>query len=389
MKSVAFYIRNTYQFESILSSYSMFLGQNGYQTIILHINSITPDLEKKHQLPNDVKIFDISQHSVKALEQFIKQNNVVGFVAINFHSTLDIMLNLFFQALKIPTLYMEHGILAEKPGQMIVPPNKILSLKRQTVFLKKYLSLLLFYTKKQKNISILFDSLIRKKFAKIYYNAYLLYAKKSLHKIKNTLTINKNNVYYSGYPITNYNEIKPAETLSEPYYIYIHQPYVFHKLGSCTYQNEFDFLNQLNKILIKAGKQLVIKLHPVETIEKYQKELDSSILFINSNDDLPAWIQNVEGVLGHYSTVLFMAIKFKKPIIQIAPLCWPKNQHFEIFKDVAIQSNTLENFNLILNNKDLLTQKLLYYKEFIDNEIGEHNTYEHRTHQIINVFENI
>ncbi len=385
MKSVAFYIRNTSQFETIIAPYSVFLKQFGYQTIILHINTLTPELNKPHQLPENIYAFDISEHTLSELSRFISDKAVLGFVAINFHSTLDILLNLFFKAKNIPTLYMEHGVLSEKPGQRVSLSNRWLSIRRQTVFIQKYLSFLMRYPNKLIHFKILLKSLLKQQYTQVKYSAYLLYAKNSFHKIIKTLIINEREVNYSGYPITLYNTIKPASTLSDPYYIYIHQPYVFHKMGTCSYQDEFNFLTHLNQILQRDGKRLVIKLHPVEPIGTYQKALDSTITFVVSNEDLPAWIQNAEGVIGHYSTVLFMAVKFNKPIVQITPLCWPKNQHFEIFKDVAIQSNTLEDFSLLLHNQDQLTQKLSYYQRFIDAEIGAHNSYEHRTKQILNL----
>lgn len=283
---------------------------------------------------------------------------------------------------------MEHGILSEKPGQMIIPPNKILSIRRQIVFFQKFFALIWNNPEKVMNLKILYNSFLKKSFENINYTAYLLYADNSLRKLKTQLNIDERNVYFSGYPITNNNVIKSVKTLSAPYYIYIHQPYVFHKLGTCTYSDEFEFLNRINHILQKEGIQLVIKLHPIEEIDKYQKALDNTISFVVSNDDLSTWIQNSIAVIGHYSTVLFMAVKQNKPIIQISPSCLLESESLKMFEDVSISVQTYDSFEALIKNEKLLFSKTREYSHFIKDKIGNNNSHEHRVSQIIKIINN-
>lgn len=385
MPTIAFFIRNTSFYSNYIKPYADLLKEKGYKIVIIHSDKITKELSKDNILEPYIIQIDLFENSLKKNIEKINKLNISAIVAINFHSPLDLLVNRLAKFLKIKTVYMEHGILAENPGRYIVPPNKLKSLKRVITYITKYLSFCILSRHFFRELKIFLSVLLRKKYKLSPYDNYLLYAPASFNKLEKIYNLSESQIQYSGYPIEsndNFNEDVNSENI--PYVVYIHQPYVFHKIGYCNYENEFNFLKSLGTAVQKMGYKFIIKLHPLEVMSKYKEGLENNFEIVQQKS-LNNLIKNSFAVIGHFSTALFVALKYKKPLIQIAPECLPKNSNFMFFSDVSVQINDVQELKTALTNKIVLYNKINNYDIFFENIIGQNNTYNDRVSKLLNL----
>lgn len=380
VQTIAFYIRNTSFFNNYIKPYSDVLLEKGHKVIILHTNSLTQDLSKEKINDIEIESYDLGKNSIKSIIFYLKSKNIEAVVSINFHSPMDLLVNRLLNYIKIKSVYMEHGILPNVPGKYIAPPNKWNSIKRLSKYFSKYISFTFVSGKPFNELNVLFNSLVKKQYSLAPYNHYLLYAPRSYKTMSKVYNMDKINVEYSGYPIqiTDNTTNKTTDYIDKNL-LYIHQPYVFHKIGDCTYQDEFFYLKSLGDIAKNAGYKLSIKLHPLESENKYKNALENNnIIISDKNLDLSLLVNNSTAVLGHYSTALFVALKLNKPIIQVAPKCFNKNINFKFFEKVSLQAYSNDNLFNILKSDNRLFEKIKYYPPFFKEIIGNINSYEHR-----------
>jgi len=385
MQTIAFFIRNTSFYSNYIKPYADLLKEKGYNVAIIHSDKITKELSKDNILEPDIKQIDLFENSLKKNIEKINKLNISVIVAINFHSPLDLLVNRLAKFLKIKIVYMEHGILAENPGRYIAPPNKLRSLRRFITYITKYLSFCILSGQFFKEFKILLSVLLRKKYKLSPYDNYLLYASASFEKLKKIYNLSESQIQYSGYPIEledNHNEDINSE--NKPYILYVHQPYVLHKLGTCSYKDEFNFLKSLGTAIQEMGYKFIIKLHPLEVKSKYKEEMKNKFEIVQQQS-LNNLIKNSFAVVGHYSTALFVALKYNKPLIQIAPECLPKNSNFMFFSDVSVQINDVQELKTVLTDKVSLYNKVDNYNIFFENIIGQNNTYNDRVSKLLNL----
>ena len=383
MKTIAFYIRNTSQFNNYIKPYTDVLIEKGHKAIILHTNSLTKDLNNKNSDTIEIEHYDIGKNTIKQTIKYLKQKNIEAVISINFHSPMDLLVNRLLYFIGIKSVYMEHGILADEFGKYIKPTKPLTNIVRLYKYLKKYFVFSIISKNTLKEMYILYKVFIKKQYKIAPYDNYLLYSKRSLEILSKKYILN-NNVSYSGYPIE-LNNTTSAIQNKEPYILYIHQPYTKYKLGSCSYNDEFLFLNNIGKTIKKYELDFIIKLHPVAEQNKYRNGLDGFITISNKETDLGELITGAYAVLGHFSTALFYAVKQKKPIIQISPSCYGFNSNFKLFEDVALKAYNKNDLEMILKDNTILNSKLKFYNEYINYYIGRHNSYKHRVETLLKI----
>ncbi|MBN2669258.1 MAG: hypothetical protein JXR60_08510 [Bacteroidales bacterium] len=384
--SIAFFIRNTSFYQNYIKPYSDLFLDKGYKIIILHTNSYTPDLNKKAEILELIQTFDISKNSIKSAKHFLTQNHTTAIISINFHSPMDIMINRLAINLGIQSIYMEHGLLSESPGKYIKSQNKIQSFRRLSQYLIKYASFAINSNNFFSELSLFVQLFLKKNYSQSPYNAFLLYSERSYKILSNKFNLASAKVEYSGYPI-NLTAKKISFYENDRIAVYIHQPFIYHQLGNCSYQDEFEFFKTLASTLRSNGYRLVIKIHPLESKDKYTEGINSELLTIVGNEyDLNSLIKTSSIVFGIYSTALFTALKFEKPIVQIMPKCYPKNNNIDIFNEVVTHCKDFNELEIFLKT-NFEKHKSINYNNFLEEVVGLNNTLEDRVSKLIKLID--
>lgn len=387
MNNIIFYIRNTAHLKNYVDPYYDHFLKNGYKLHILHFDSLTPHLTTGSKSSCEYEMTDIFGISTKKLIRKIRKISPIGIISINFLSVMDLFVNRLGNKLGIPVLYMEHGLILEQAaGKYIRSKNKIKSTYRLARYTGKYLSLCTNGKQFFKELNLLTKTQIRKDFTASGYNAYLFYAKNGYNALNKLFKLKEERVKYSGYPVSS-GKIKEFSGIVNKTVLYIHQPFVFHSTSTISYSEEFQYLTQMSEVCQKNGYQLVVKLHPAETEQRYADGLSGKNIKLLKDADLIECMNSSSVIAGHYSTALFTAVILKKPLVVLK---FPGiNENFSsIFRNFALKADTMDELNSLFRTNQVEKINIIGYDRFIEQYIGYNNNFESRTEAIINVLNN-
>lgn len=341
---------------------------------IFHIASLQG---KKLPEIEGVRCYDVSSLSHTEIDGIITQVKPDLWISFNFRSLFE----LFFQRIcvqhGIRQVYLEHGIFSQntlhfKTGK--AKKNIGSTIHRQYVFWKKYISFLLHCKHFVKELQVLQQVYFNGKFSASPFDHYFIYSQREYDLLAKVFPLNRKNTSLVGYPIFNGEKEKANVSKQRDIdgdVLYIHQPFILDGFASIDYEQEKTYLLSIKNIISKRYNNLVILLHPRESLSKYiERFQNTGIKIIQSPNDYSCYI-NKSLILGHYSTALFYALYFEKPT---AILKYPTVQNDLIFKEC---------FELVMNLDELKTKDFkinIAKKEYM---LGEVNTYEHIADEIM------
>lgn len=357
-----------------------------YEIIFLHSSSINSDKDNKTNKHLDIKCIDISYYSTKKILNLFNSYNPVLFINFGFRSLFDVILFFLSHKAGVKSVLIQHGLFDPDTTMRFSFHNRIESINRYKNYFKKLLHLVSL----SKSIAQM-TYIVRATFSSLMFNNYELipidyaiyYSTESSVHLQNILKIKKENIYYSGYPLFTSNlEIQEANKQlgSSEYILFIHQPFIKMKTTSLELIDEINLFKEWANIVAKKGYKLIIKLHPRVSITDYLQYLQNHNNLEIADEKILKLTRNAKYIIGMFSTALFYATYFNKPIFIYE---YP-NQTItvkNIFEEVGSKfSNSIE-FEKLLDKYNFLPD----YSEFNKKYLGEHNSFENKLDTIIEI----
>ena len=346
----------------------------------MHINSLTPSESYQQKLDNlNYRYIDIGLLSYKNIIQTLNNLTPRLIITINFMSLIDVLLIRISKLYKYKILYIEHGSFDIEISMKYKKSNLVESFRRYITFTKLYLEYL-FRSKKNisRELNIIYSSLVKRDFSKSSYDFGIYYCNYSIRMKNKILCIDRNNIFTSGYPITDskknymqkFSNVSEARTV-----IYIHQPFILDRLSDIDRDGERKYIQCMLDLFIKYGYKFKIRLHPRENIDNYKDLLTNDVVIDDINNDLLTSLSKAEIIIGHHSTALFAGIILKKPIIitRFPGYC---QSGLSYLGQACYDCSSLDDLDNLLNNNANLNPKNNH--SFISEYIGEINYYEHK-----------
>lgn len=390
-RTIVFFARNTSQLKNYVEPYYKEFKELGYGFVVIHTSALTSHLTKYDGYKPEYKIYEISKLNVRKIVLLIKSVAPIAIVSYNFKSMFDILIIRLAAYCCVPSVFVEHGLTTKGAlSAFIDPPDKIATIKRYFKYSIKYLQFVLLKgVKAKKEFGILYNAMKRKNYSGAKFSYALLYSKNSLKQVNPFFSFNGNSVAFSGYPVTQKPiPQKEINTSDDKVFLYIHQPFVFHKVGALNYDKEFNYLKEIAKTVNCKGLKFVIKLHPIESIERYKEGLsDVPGIIISDVSDVFELMGNSTIVAGHYSTALFGAVILRKPLF-VFDYPGVNEINLLLFNDCGIRIHNNEQLDDLLKFPENYSQKINLYNTYIENVIGSNNNYEHRVKTIIDLINN-
>ena len=393
MLKVGFSIKSLDQYSAHVRP---FLTNNVFsekQVVIFHLNTLFHS--NCSDISENIKLIDLTK--TLFIKHLLKKINVDAIIFFSPGQIFDIFFVQACNELNIKTIYFQHGISLDfsKFSPKILDRNR--SLRRVFNSLTKFIYIygyviLNLPTFKQK-YKLISSIIIRSKhvfFTRSNPNnpkyglknnhcefgfVYGELDKKYLIKTNN---YNANNVFINSYPFLEPGQEKVFVQNKKKIILYISSGLLASHIINSSKAKEKKFYIKLVNEIISAGFKMAIKLHPLEDLhifEEYLKEFPEVDIFLNKN--LADLTIMSDLIIGDYSTALFYAIKYLKPIILL------QSDHFEKypfdFSDYHIGKKCfLRELSIVLKKKDIFNVNKRNYFEFQKNylSLSEKTSYE-------------
>lgn len=140
---------------------------------------------------------------------------------------------------------------------------------------------------------------------------YYLFAPENALMIKELDNPQEANIFYIGPYLMDklFKELsKFKEIKAKNYWLIIDQP-----ISSIKEEDRFLLYNQIAQKAAEEGKELIIKLHPID----YNKDLKDfgNVKYIRHSEDLSTLISEASGIISYYSALLLPILCYKKCIL--------------------------------------------------------------------------
>jgi len=213
---------------------------------------------------------------------------------------------------------MDHGIASS---------NNITSNKKFNKIIKllKYIKIFIYHSLiNKKNIIYdlytIFNIFLLKKYNRLKFNYAIFFSEYNRQELSGIIKTNFNKYDIVGYPIfssmrQNLEKRTNENLIDEKKILYIHQPFILDKLSEIDYSLEKCYIMKIYDVVIKNKYELIIKIHPRESISNYSYLSNLPGCTLVENGDLTKYVMSSNIVLGHTSAALLTALYFDKPLI--------------------------------------------------------------------------
>jgi len=304
---------------------------------------------------------------------------------------LDVYIMSICKEMNIKTVYFQHGLGLDLTSFDPKTLNQDKSLKTKFTSIKRFSFFLFFFfvnsfsvQKKRIIVKNIFDKLKQlfnpgKPYPKYglpnnHCDQAIVYGKSDLEYLTKVNGFEISEVHIGSYPFMLPEEhLKGSKQIEETKtkVFYISSALRASKVIPISEKQEFEFYHKLIRIVTELGFQLSIKLHPIEILSKFEKELEGYSNFkLYKDSNLADLTMEADIVIGDYSTALLYPVKYKKPIILLQSEFF-KKYPFD-YSDFGIGVKTsLKNLKTTLEKKYAeLNFDPKTYDNFIDSFIG-------------------
>ena len=332
-KNIAFILKGLNAYDAHIKPFIDNAPNKNYRFFIFHINKYySPEVQL--DLPN-VTFINLTKEINYKLA--ISKYKIDVMISLNPGNIFDLFFLSICKLQDVITVYYQHGIQLDFSlfDPKMLSQNK--SITRKLFSLKKYI---FFYTNFALNIClnprsrILYDAVITKtkhlffekdktKIPKYglknnHCDLAFVYGQADRDYLIRSMDMSNKNIVISGYPFIEPSSIDaPIQTESKKF-LYISSALRHVGVIPITKDEEKVFYKNLYKQVNAAGYKLIIKLHPQEDIrvfENYFNQNQNVEFYKNTN--LANMVIDAEIVSGDYSTAMFYAIKYFKPLLII------------------------------------------------------------------------
>lgn len=357
-----------------------------YRFFIFHINKYySPEIQI--DLPN-VTCVDLTK--VLNYKQVISKHEIDVMISLNPGNIFDLFFLSICKLDGVITVYYQHGIQLDFStfNPKTLSQNK--SISRKLLSLKKYI---FFYTNFTLNICLnpgsrmLYDAVItktihlffEKNITKIpkyglknnHCDLAFVYGESDRDYLNRSMDMSNENIVISGYPFIEPLSIDTPIQSESKKFLYISSALRHVGVIPITKDEEKVFYKNLYKQVNDAGYKLIIKLHPQEEVRVFENYFDKNQnVEFYKNTNLANMVIDAEIVSGDYSTAMFYAIKYFKPLLIIESKFF-KDYPFDFTKfgigikipETKISSTLNEGIEIDSNN----------YRSFLSNYLSSKN----------------
>jgi hypothetical protein len=380
---IGFFIKSLNAYHAHVKSFIEQAPGKNYSFIVFHMNNLyTPNFKLENILCEKV---DLSKKTNYNLE--LKKLNIDFFVSLNPGNLFDLLLIACCKQLNVCTIYYQHGIQLDFSSfnPTVLSRNKTFKKKKLTI--KKYFFFYAVFLKnvflfKRKNLIIQtvftktkhlinskkIASLPKYGLHEMHIDWAFVYGEADKNYLISSMSMNSDRIIVSGYPF-----IEASKNLlykkSEKKVLYISSGLRIAGVIPFTVNDEKQFYLKLNDAVKNANCQLVVKMHPQEDLDLFESffcEQDNVELHKYSNLADLTIISDI--IIGDYSTALFYAIKYYKPIL-ITESEFFKNYPFDLTKYGIGKKVKMDEITSCLNNRVLSEEDNNNYDFFLKNKI--------------------
>ena len=328
---IGFFIKGLYQYEHLIKP---LLSEELYQKTTIYIFHVSSMYDYKTEFTIDDRIILIDVKKNNNLFKLFTQTHPDWIVFFNPGQIFNVFATLVCKKIGIKTMYCQHGLSLEfgsfnikKISQGKTSKDKIKSAKRYWFYYSTIFKNILF----QGNGKGLLKHIIIRTKQLFHYGtaSYPKYGLIESHCDKAIVfgqydkryLINKNgyndqDIIIGGYPMNALDDKETLDEIPDNYILYISSGLRTSGVIPITDSEEKRYYNKLRNIIVGEDYNFVIKLHPTESDEQvkgYFADPDKTYVYRDKN--LANLAYKAEAVIGDYSTALFYAIKYSKPIL--------------------------------------------------------------------------
>ena len=344
------------------------------EIVIFHIASLQ---KQKQPGIEGIKCYDVSFCSYSEIIDIIKDERIDLWISLNFRSLFELLFQRICTLQGIKSVYLEHGFFSQNTLHFKTQKAKRNigdTITRQLNFWRKYVGLLYRTDKKSQEWRVLQQVYFKNNFNLSPFDHYFIYSQREYKLLSNIFSLDESNTSLVGYPIFSSEkdkEMVSAKLTMNGEALYVHQPFILDGYATITYEQEKEYLLDLEKQLSKKYKRLIILLHPREDLSAYKKRFaDTQVDIIQSPNNYFCFTDK-SLVLGHYSTALLYALYFEKPTVIVG---YPTVKNDPIFQECFPTAENIEKICSIDSHIDV-SKKIPF--------AGEENTYEHIAQEIL------
>ena len=329
---VGFSIKGLYQYFHMIKPIIDANTSNDITFYIFHTNKYYKYNTPQFEIVN-VTVIDLVK--TRNIVKLIKEFELDYMIIFNPGQIFDVFITAICKESNTKTIYFQHGLSLpfgsfniKSIGQGKTMKDKLLSLRRYSYFYRSIVANLFLLAEKRRFLKIILKRTYQVFFLHGRFN-YPKYGLKEFHcdlglvfgKKDKEYLVEKNgfraeDVLIGGYPMLKAVDNKNGSGLPENYVLYISSGLLKSKVIPITTEDERLFYMGLAKNAKNTGKNIVLKLHPTEDLSLFQEYMrDFNNAFVYKDFNLSNLVANAEIVIGDYSTALFYAIWYRKPLI--------------------------------------------------------------------------
>ena len=384
--NVAFISKGLNAYNSHIKPFIENVPNENYRFFIFHINKYySPEIQL--DLPN---VTCVNLTKVLNYKLAISNHEIDVIISLNPGNIFDLFFLSICKLQNVITVYYQHGIQLDFSlfNPKTLSQNK--SIDRKLLSLKKYI---FFYTNFALNICLnprsrmLYDSVITKtrhlffekdktKIPKYglknnHCDLAFVYGESDRDYLNRSMDMSNENIVISGYPFIEPLSIDAPIQSESNKLLYISSALRHVGVIPITKEEEKVFYKNLYKQVNDAGYKLIIKLHPQEEVRVFENYFNKNQnVEFYKNTNLANMVIDADIVSGDYSTAMFYAIKYFKPLLIIESKFF-KDYPFDFTKfgigikisETKISSTLNEGIEIDSNN----------YRSFLSNYLSSKN----------------
>ncbi len=397
MKTIFFYVKDISFLKGWVDPLCPFFQKLGYNLKVLHITKLTKEAARSDgDIKRNYEVIDISFKSTKDIVEMFNGYKPIGMIVLTFRSLFDIFVNRIAQYSGVKTLYLEHGFFADLTALQFRTTDIKASIRKYLHFIFKYFCFLLTNLKRLLHeVRLVYKAMKKDDYSYAKYDYALFYANYGYQKADKLFKFDKKNVFFAGYPIVrtktevrNIEKYLVGKASIKKRILYIQQALIVDKISKITYEKESIYLANIISISKNLGYDFILQVHPRESKARYGKLFKDKGVQVEQSANIEQLVISCDIVLGHFSTALFFAVYFKKPLLL---LYYPglSDIFLDYFKDVGVKIDNKNALAAVLSNREKCNVMLEKYDAFIDNYVGRDNSFEHQAEKIVSIFNKV
>lgn len=387
--NIGFFFKTLKEFDAHMLPFIKNAGNREIKFYLFHISKVcAPNYSPEIK---GCTLIDLSDSN--NIKQVLKSYNLDYMIFNGPGQIFSVFLVDVCRELNIESVYFQHGLSLDLSSFDVKSLDQGKSLSKRIDSIKKYIS---YFYIIGKNLFTLKSApkILLHIFTKLNHLMVYLFAKKRLHKLpkyglssshcdlafvygKNdkdyllsSMNMNPENITVSGYPFHSKSNAKKFN--DEKFILYLTPAFRATGIIPITVEEERELYIDIYKAAVGSGFKLIVKAHPMEDYELIRSYLEGmDNVEIYKNENLADLTSQSSIVISDFSTALFYAIKYYKPIIILTSEYF-KSYPFDYTKfGIGVKTDIGNLGETIRSFKDVNLDEDKFYKKFLVDSLGD------------------